>query len=80
MGGVDPADSSIPVALARMEGKLDLLGASMKHLHTESLDHELRIRAIEAKTAVTPKQLAGWLTLGLAVVGTAAPFVIFSLR
>jgi hypothetical protein len=77
---VDPADSSIPVALARMEGKLDLLGASMKHLHTESLDHELRIRSIEARPTVTPKQLAGWLTLGLAVVSTAAPFVIFSLR
>ncbi len=77
---MDPADSSIPVALARMEGKLDLLGASMKHLHTESLDHELRIRSLESTPTVSPKQFAGWLALGLAAVSTAAPFVILSLR
>lgn len=73
-------DSSTAVALARIEGKLDRLGDSINTLARESLDHELRIRILEQRPTVTPKQLAGWLTLGLATVGTAAPFLLFALR
>lgn len=93
-----PEDSTVvAVALARIEGKLDRLGDSINGLSVDSLDHEQRLRRIEARPAVpsevderlrdlegrstvTSKQLAGWLSLGLAVVSTAAPFLIFSLR
>lgn len=98
MGTVAPVDDPrVEVALARIEGKLDLLGASLNAVTAELLDHELRLRAQEARPAteqgvlarlrdleqratVSPKQLAGWLTLGLMTVGTAAPFILFSLR
>lgn len=93
-----PEDSTVvAVALARIEGKLDRLGDSISGLSVESLDHEQRLRriearppmsaevderlrAIEARACVTPKQLAAWLGLSLTAVSTAAPFIIFSLR
>ena len=68
-------------------GKLDLLNAQAAALASRSDDHEARLRehfleiaGLKARTYVTPRQLAGWLTLGLAAVSTAAPFVLFSLR
>lgn len=86
---MDP--SEIAAALARIEGgmhavrlelggKLDLLNAQAATLSSRSDDHEARLRVIESRPTVTPKQLAGWLTLGLASASTAAPFVLFSLR
>jgi hypothetical protein len=82
---MDP--SEIAVALARIEGKLDLQNAQSIAQASRSDDHEMRLREhareiadLKAQPTVSPKQLASWLTLGLASVGTAGPFVIFALR
>ena len=88
-GVMDP--SEIAVALARIEGKNDValarIEAKLDAAVAATADHETRLREhtreiadLKARPYVTPKQLAGWLTLGLTTVGTAAPYVLFSLR
>lgn len=84
---ISAALAQTAVALARIEGKIDLQNAQSVAQASRSDDHETRIREhareiadLKARPYVTPRQLAGWLTLGLAVVGTAAPYVLFSLR
>lgn len=93
---MDPSEIAVALArieggmgALRLElgGKLDLLNAQAATLASRTDDHETRIREhnreiadLKARPTVSPKQLAGWLSLGLATVGTAAPYVLFSLR
>lgn len=42
----------VEVALARIEGKLDLLSHSLNAVSTDLLDHEIRLRAQEARPAI----------------------------
>lgn len=88
---MDPVE--IAVALARIEagiggvrlelgGKLDLLNAQGATLASRSEDHETRIRALETapkENYVTPRQLVGWFTLLLTVLGVATPFILLAL-
>lgn len=71
---MDP--SEIAVALARIEGKLDLLHAQGVAQATTSADHENRIRALETRPVVTPRALMGALTAASLLVGTVAPFLV----
>ena len=88
-------EGGIGAVRLELGGKLDLLNAQAATLASRSDDHELRLREhsremaelkaneiaeLKSRQYVTPKQLASWLTLGLATVGTAGPFILFSLR
>lgn len=68
-------DELTAVTLARIEGKLDLINAAMASQTSRGDDHEVRLRVLESKTTVSPKQLAGWLTLLCAVIVAAATVV-----
>ncbi|AWY06654.1 tail needle protein [Microbacterium phage Zeta1847] len=82
MGTPAPAEVTVAVAsadpvvaaIARLEGKVDvalaLHGADLRELRHDRDDHEVRIRAQEARKTVSPRDL--WVGLGGAAATGAA--------
>lgn len=62
-------ETTVAVTLARMEGKIDLLNATLLQTQIQTTDHENRIRKIEIIPFVTTKMLAAW---ALVVCGIAS--------
>lgn len=71
-----PQEPQILMALTRMEAKVDVAlaqhGAKIDGLTTETQDHEVRLRAIEARRTITPAEL--WAV----VLGALGAFVAIS--
>lgn len=79
---LDPSntpDAAVLVALTRMEAKVDIAlaqhGAEIKTQGETVVDHETRLRALEAKSTVSPRAL--WTTVASAVglIMATAPFL-----
>lgn len=70
---------SVPVTLARLEGKVDVAlaqhGAAIASHEREIADHETRIRAVEAKPTVSPKTLWSAIVGAAGVLAAVAPFL-----
>ena len=74
-----PDTDSVPVMLARLEGKVDVAlaqqGAKLDGHAAEIADHESRLRAVEAKPTVSPRTL--WTVIGsvIAAFATISPLL-----
>lgn len=69
------------VTLARIEGKLDLLHASIQSAQLQGADHEARIRTLEARPAgITPAKLLSSFVGVAAVASATASFVTLMTR
>lgn len=73
------AADSVPVTLARLEGKVDAAlaqqGVTIAGHAADIADHETRLRAVEVKPTVSPRQL--WTVIGsaVAVFATLSPLL-----
>ena len=71
--------SSVQVTLIRLEAKVDVAltkQSATLETHTSDLaDHETRLRAVEAKPTVSPRQLWSTVCAGVGVLAALAPLV-----
>jgi hypothetical protein len=67
---------SILILLARMEGKLDVLVASLDTTNKKVEDHETRLRVVEGRPYITPWKL--WTSLLGAVTAVVGLLQIFA--
>lgn len=67
-----PPAASEAVTIARIEGKIDRLIDRVTDLHSDSKDHETRIRAIETSYVTRAAVLAWLMLLAGAMTGVVA--------
>lgn len=67
--------TELAVSLARMEGKIDAYSARTSAVETKVDDIDVRLRAQENKSVVTPAGLFASLTLVVGAVGAAAAYI-----
>lgn len=74
-----PDTDSVPVMIARLEGKVDVAlaqhGATISIHDADIADHETRLRVVEAKSTVSARQLWGAVCSAAGLIALAAPFL-----
>lgn len=73
------AEAAVLVALARLEGKLDTAlaqhGTRLDEAVRSTVDHEKRLRELEAQPVVSPRQLWSVVSSVVLVVAAASPIL-----
>lgn len=65
----------IKIGLAQINGKIDVLATQFTAEREARKDHEARIRALEARPTISPKQLASTLALAVGALGALWAFI-----
>lgn len=75
----EATETEVLIYLARLEGKLDTAigqhGERISAAERVDADHERRLRDLEAKDTVSPRQLWATFASGVLVVAAVAPFL-----
>lgn len=76
---IGPDTDSVPVTLARLEGKVDAAlaqqGVTIAGHAVDIADHETRLRAVEAKPTVSPRTLWSVVVGAVGVLATISPLL-----
>lgn len=74
-----PQEAAVLVALARLEGKVDAAlaqhGQRLDDTQSDVHDHEKRLRELEGRSTVSPRQLWATTASVVLVIAAASPFL-----